>query len=148
MKFRLSSLFWFVIGASVLAALGVQLLPSTGSGLSRNQVSIENLPQGASDIDYFYSGFRNPDNYYEFNISKSGFHSWASSFSGLSTHELPNKQFGLVIQRYDVDLGTRSTLHTYEGMKYTWVDPNRGDQTIELAYDENIGRAFYYQTSF
>lgn len=133
--------FRTIAGLALLTLVGGCLIilrrtPTTGSGCSRQDVPIYGLPNDASNIDFYVTGYM-PISSYSFQTTEPNFREWSDSFGDLS---LVSDIHGSI--QYAEPTGDTRTVSTSNGVEYSWTEEDRGRYTL---YDRASGRAYYFK---
>jgi hypothetical protein len=138
-------LVWITSWAVFLIATGTvywALSPRAGEHVEPNATPLL-LPEGASDVCYWiYAG----NTAFEFSISEPGFLAWAKSeiksrqsdFGGMKEVTGPE-----TVPTYRAWLPGAPPPHDIvveKGYRYAW---QQGGKTVQYAYDQDAGRAYY-----
>jgi hypothetical protein len=109
--------------------------PTNGYSYSRQDAPMFGLPQDASDIDFYVTGYM-PVSSYSFQTSESNFREWSEGFGDVA---LVSATGGRI--QYAEPTGDTRMVTTSDGIEYRWTEADRGRYTL---YDRPFGRAYYF----
>ncbi|MEP3479094.1 MAG: hypothetical protein ABJZ55_07605 [Fuerstiella sp.] len=144
MKISVKTLLAIILIVAALCWFVVQLTPSSGSVVDRDHVPLDascplnELPFGATKVSYHYGGGRNPNTFYEFDISENDFTNWVANLDRFKTRPDSN-----VVYRFDLDRNSTQMLQILDGLIFDWRDPIDGDRGEHIGYDRKAGRCYY-----
>lgn len=139
MKSALLGLLLFAGGASF-----VYLAFKTHSGVhqTREEAGIGGLPENATDINHWMKALY-PNRVYDFATDEEGFSTWRTTFE---SYELERQELPFPVLIYDFAADKFAKHEITDGIIYYWQQPE-GDQTLTVAYDRQLGRAYFHEAT-
>jgi hypothetical protein len=118
--------------------------PRVGEHVTAAEARIKRLPDEAADVCYAIRAPLGPNTAYEFTISEEGFRQWAGEW-GWDVEEIGDDP--VLVYRYarfagiDDDSGQAVVS---DGLAYEWRDADDPDVRMQVVYDRERERAYYW----
>ncbi len=116
----------------------------THSGVhqAREEAGVGGLPQNATDVNHWMKAFY-PNRVYDFATDEESFNKWKTKFDG---YDLERQEPPCSVLIFDFAADTFVEHEITDGIAYYWLQP-KGDQSVTVAYDRELGRAYFHEAS-
>ncbi len=109
---------------------------------TREEAGIGRLPENATDINHWMKGTY-PNRVYDFATDEVGFCQWRNTFN---TYDLRREGLPFSVLTFDFETEKFVDHEITDGVVYHWHQPS-GDQSMTVAYDRELGRAYFHEAS-
>ena len=140
-KISILLLLALVLCASEFMRFASYFRNTIGYGVARQESEYRNVPDDASNIDYFIPGAFGPSLFVEFDCSEDSFLQWAKGFSDVR----PVSERPYRVDAYeDYSTWKREEVIINDGHVFEWTFEDQGQY---ICYDRQTGRGYYHSHS-
>lgn len=111
----------------------------SGQGVKRDGAPVADLPENATDVNFFIPGLMGKDIYMDFKTDEEGYMLWVESHEQIELEK--RSEGGFAIERYNFDLKRGQAVQVEDGLLFAWTEDAKG---VFLGFDRDTGRAFFH----
>jgi len=114
----------------------------SGTHESREEAGISGLPENAADINHWMKATF-PNRVYDFRTDEQSFRIWRERFD---YRDLKQQSLPFDVLCFDCESGKFVDHTIVDGIVYCWLQPS-GDQSMTVAYDRELSRAYFHEAT-